>query len=180
MIAAAVDHRVKAVISTVPFTSGESYAGAMPKEQLDYIYANRTHNVPSEYIPLFHESAEDVGKESPHKPVLSTMDAYEYSLEAKERARGAKWENKISIQTMYHMLKNEPINFVHRIAPRPLLFVVAKKDTTLNPEDQMKTYERAGEGKELLELDGGHFDAYRGEGFKTNIKAQVEFLKKHL
>lgn len=173
---------MKAVISQVPFTSGEAFVGGLPKEQLDKIYANRTHNVASEYLPLFYSSREEIGVDTAHKPILATEDAYDYSLEAVKRAQaeGAKWENRVSVQTLYHMLKNEPINFIHRIAPRPLLYVIATKDTILRPDLQRKAYDKAGEGKQLLELDAGHFDAYRGPAFETNVKAQVKFLEAHL
>jgi uncharacterized protein len=181
IIASAVDHRVKAVVSQVPFTSGEEYTEVI-KGIRDYMYTNRTHGVASEYIPLFCSSLEEVHSDSQPRPILHAEDAYEYSLKAAERAKagGAKWENKISVQTMYHMLKNEPVQYIHRIAPRPLLIVVGLKDSVLSPEGQIAAFKKAGEGAELAEFDIGHFDAYIGEGFKRNVARQLEFWKKHL
>jgi uncharacterized protein len=173
---------VKAVISQVPFTSGEAIFSHFPEGVVDAYFANRAHCVDPEYVPLFASSLEQARAEGGPKPILGTEDAFEYWVEAKARSdrAGAEWENKISLQTFYHMAKNEAGNFIHRIAPRPLLYVVAMTDSLLSPEQQLAVYAKGGDGKELLKLEGGHFDAYRGRGFEVNIKRQVEFLKRHL
>ena len=85
-----------------------------------------------------------------------------------------------SFISYYHLIKHEPGNFIHRIAPRPFLMVIASKDSVLPPEFGITAFAKAGEGKEVVELDCGHFDAYHGESFETNVMTQIEFLRKHM
>jgi fermentation-respiration switch protein FrsA (DUF1100 family) len=181
LIAAAVDPRVKAVISQVPFTSGGAFYNHFPKELVDSIYANRVFAAPSEYTRVFAETLEEV-KTDGHKLLLGTEESALYYQVAskKQLAPGVEWKNEITLQTFYHLIKNEPGNFIQRIAPRPLLMVIATKDSLLPPALARATFEKAGEGKELLELECGHFDAYHGEMFEINIKGQIEFLRKHM
>jgi hypothetical protein len=181
VIAAAIDHRVKAVISQVAFVSGESMASNFSDELKDAIYANRVHGATPKYVPLFVDSLEVAQSDAKGKPMLGTEDSFHYfeKISAKNKTHQTRWENEVSLQSFYHMLKNEPLNYVHRIAPRPFLMVIAKDDALLNPRLNFEMFDRAGEGKELLILEGGHFDAYYGDAFERNVNRQIEFLKKH-
>lgn len=69
-----------------------------------------------------------------------------------------------------------PVQWVDRIAPRPLLLLHGDADDTVNPDDVHTLFERAGEGKELQVLSGvGH--RFRQE--KTAVATALEWLKKN-
>jgi fermentation-respiration switch protein FrsA (DUF1100 family) len=51
----------------------------------------------------------------------------------------------------------KPIEYVNRISPRPLLIVHGTQDDVVDPSSAWALYERAGEPKEILIVDGaGH------------------------
>lgn len=60
----------------------------------------------------------------------------------------------------------------------PLFLVVADADTIAPPSAVRRVARTAGGGVEVLELDCGHFDVYRGPEFEISIAAQVQFLQK--
>lgn len=180
LTATALDPRVKAVISQVPFVSGESAQLTAPKEAVLAIYANRDYAVPVEYTRLWSETVEQA-RTSDHKVILGTEESAEFfqDVSKKKLPPGVEWENKITLQTYYHMFKHEPIQYIHRISPRPMLMVVALKDSIIPPEVAMNAFNKAGDGKELVELDCGQFEPYQGEFFNRNVQVQIEFLRKH-
>lgn len=180
LTATALDPRVKAVISQVPFLSGEGAQLAAPKEAVLSVYANRDHSIPVQYTRLWSETVEEA-RNSDHKAILGTEESAQFyqTVSKKELPSDVQWENKISIQTYYHMFKHEPIQYIHRISPRPMLMVVAMKDSIIPPEVALKAFDKAGDGKELIKFDCGHFEPYQGEFFNRNIQVQIDFLKKH-
>lgn len=180
LTAAALDPRVKAVISQVPFVSGESAQLAAPRETVVAVYAKRNYSVPTEYTRLWSETVEEA-RNSDHKTILGTEESAEFYqvVSKKKLPPGVKWENKITVQTYYHMFKHEPIQYIHRISPRPMLMVVAMKDSIIPPEVALKAFDKAGDGKELVKFDCGHFDPYQGVFFDRNVQSQIDFLKRH-
>lgn len=74
-----------------------------------------------------------------------------------------------------------PFNRPVTAAPKlhcPLFLVVADADTIAPPSAVRRVARTAGGGVEVLELDCGHFDIYRGAEFEVSVAAQVEFLQK--
>ena len=181
LIAAAVDFRIKAVISQVPFISGEGFLRNFPKELVDAMYTNRVHGVAPEYTRLYAQTTEEAIANG-HNLILGTKESAAYWQETskKELAPGVEWKNQVTLQSLYHLVKHEPGAFIHRIAPRPLLMAIASNDSILPAAEARAAFEKAGEGKEVVEFECGHFDAYRGEMFKKNVKTQVEFLQRHM
>jgi len=178
--AAAVDHRIRAVVAQVPFVSGAlqsaSFAPIIPG-----LFANRLAikaGNSSAKIPIIASSLEEA-QSGQSRAVLGQADAYEFMTKAVKQ--GGNWENHVTLQTMFHLLSFEPQATIHRIAPTPLLMVVADSDTCIPTADQLATYQKALEPKELHVLRNvGHFDVYDGPGFENNVKVQIDFLKKNL
>lgn len=54
----------------------------------------------------------------------------------------------------------EPVAYLHRIAPRPLMFIAAEGDTLMPIEASRETFPRAGEPKQFVSLPCGHFAPY--------------------
>ncbi len=72
----------------------------------------------------------------------------------------------------------EPQALIEKIAPVRLLMTIATKDEIAPADLAFDAYARAREPKELILLDCGHFDPYKGEHMAKNIEAQVTYLKK--
>ena len=82
------------------------------------------------------------------------------------------------MQSLFYMQSHEPIAYVHRISPRPLLMVVGEHDECIPTNLQLKMFARAQEPKQVHVIrDAGHFDLYYGEKFEENIRVQLEFLR---
>lgn len=179
--ASAVDRRVKAVIAQVPFVSGNSNApGIMPA--MGAIMADRARIATGQagelttVVPETREEAEAGGSLS----ILPTPDAYDFFVHS-PLPEGVTWENKITLQSLFKLLKNEPRAYVPRISPTPLLMVVAELDLAVHVPTQLAVFGEAGEPKELLFMPKtGHFDVYSGPAFEVNIEKQLEFLKQWL
>jgi fermentation-respiration switch protein FrsA (DUF1100 family) len=84
----------------------------------------------------------------------------------------------VTPQTLLDVLAFEPLAFMHRIAPTPLLLVCAENDMCAPTLTQLKAHALAHEPKKLAILKGaGHFDPYHGKVFEENFKEQLVFLK---
>ena len=74
----------------------------------------------------------------------------------------------------------EPGDHISRIAPTPLLMIVAANDAVAPFELALDAYERAREPKQILVAPGGHFDLYAGTGFDECASAALDHFRRHL
>ncbi|EXJ79666.1 hypothetical protein A1O3_07946 [Capronia epimyces CBS 606.96] len=179
--AAAVDRRIKAVIAQVPFVSGNSNAATL-LPLMPTILADRADiaaGKPGQITQVVASSLAEA-KAGNSNSILPEPDAYQFFVE-NPLPNGIVWENKITLQSLFKLLKNEPRAYIRRIAPTPLLMVVAEDDTAVHVPTQLAVFGEAGEPKELLFLPKtGHFEPYSGPAFEVNIERQLAFLKTHL
>jgi fermentation-respiration switch protein FrsA (DUF1100 family) len=89
------------------------------------------------------------------------------------------WDNRMTVRSVRAAKIYEPGAWVTRISPTPLLMVVALHDTLTVTDLALAAYERALEPKQLVMINGGHFDAYLNE-FNAASSAAVNWFKKHL
>jgi fermentation-respiration switch protein FrsA (DUF1100 family) len=73
----------------------------------------------------------------------------------------------------------EPGVWISRVAPTPLLLVVARDDRLTVTDLALAAYERALEPKELALIPGGHFDPYISQ-FDKAASAATAWFQKHL
>jgi fermentation-respiration switch protein FrsA (DUF1100 family) len=176
----AVDRRVKAVIAQVPFVAGSSIPALL--ELMPLILADRariSNGEAGEIITVVAGSI-DEAVAGTSSSVLPAADAYNFFVKS-NTGTTARWENKITLQSLFKLMKNEPIAYIHRISPTPLFMAIAEDDTAVYVPTQMEAFEKAREPKELLFLPKtGHFEPYSSPVFEVNIAAQIEFLRVHL
>lgn len=67
-----------------------------------------------------------------------------------------------------------PVNYISRIAPRPLLLVHGNQDDMVPVTDAYKLYEKAGEPKQLIIVDGA---GHRLRQHKRAMAIAIDFLK---
>lgn len=178
IMAGAVDPRVKAVVTQVPSVTGSTTRKRLPAEVLDRIYADRGATTTSNptYIPVWPESLEQA-RTPGNGVLLGTEECWDHHQVVQRF--GHEKENKITLQSMFHAIRSEPRAFICSISPRPLFMAVGAKDSILSPQLQLEAFDQAGEPKQFLELDCGHFGAYRSH-FEENVSAQIRFLEKYL
>ena len=176
----AVDPRVKLVVVQVPLISGYVPRMCMPPDLLAKIFSDRgaTNAQNPTYVPIWPETL-DEAKQFPNNPaIMGTVDSYEFSRTVE--AMGQRKENKITLQTLFHLIRAEPSAYTPQISEKPFFMAVALRDSLIDSKRQQEAFEQAGEPKELLALDCGHFDVYDGKFGEESINAQIAFLKKYL
>ena len=180
LVVAAIDRRVRCVVSQVPLVSGienarrliraDAFAGL--RAAFDADRAARYAGKEPEMIPVVFE-------DDPASPAaLPTADSSAFFLRFAERA--PLWRNEVTLRSVEMFTEYEPGDYLPRISPTPLLMVVAAGDHLTVSDLTTAAFERAREPKQLLVLPGGHFDAYTGTAFETSSSVQRDFLVQHL
>ncbi|KAH8801445.1 Alpha/Beta hydrolase protein [Xylogone sp. PMI_703] len=180
MSAAAIDHRVKAVVVQVPFVSGELLLGGNT-QFLQACFQDRAHIRAGHDFPVTRviASSFEEAEEGNAEVILPDTFAYHHFLES--ATRGGDWENKLTTMTLLRMLRFEPMSFIHRISPTPLLMVLGDHDVSVPTSHQLQAFTSAREPKQLHIIQGcGHFEPYRGKAFQENTEVQIKFLKQNL
>jgi fermentation-respiration switch protein FrsA (DUF1100 family) len=78
------------------------------------------------------------------------------------------------------ILEHAAGRFIDLVAPRPLLMILARNDAIVPPDSNRKAFGRAGEPKRLLEIEGGHYTVYSGQGADEAGQAATEWFTTHL
>jgi uncharacterized protein len=173
LMAGALDPRVAAVVSQAPFVAGWDLL-AQREDVDDFVAAlfaereARSGGAPPTLIPVVAEGEELCA--------LPGEDGYSWFTST----GGPTWRNEVTLSSFELVRAYEPGWWVHRIAPRPLLMIVADEDVVTPTEHALAVFTRAAEPKELLRVAGGHFDVYSGTGFEQSIAATLAFLSRSL
>ena len=186
-IAAGDDPYIKAVILVMPFFSGAFDATNWPAGLLQRAYAEREQLVRApaaemQYIQVWNNSdAEAAGERG--DILLHGKVPWEFSRDARQLSdqAGTPWENWLALQSLYHISKVEPQDHIHKIAPRPMLYLAATVDQISGPLELMRAaFENAKEPKLFEQLQSDHLSNYKADAFEANVKLQIEFLQKNL
>jgi fermentation-respiration switch protein FrsA (DUF1100 family) len=134
----------------------------------------------AEYVPLF--AAE--GAEDADGTVIGGQQAYDFSVACRERsdAVGVTWDNRITLQSLYHIARWEPTREVSNI-PREVkvLYIVGKRDKFIPIEVQERVFGLLEvEKKDFLVLDCEHLETYMGEMGEDNARQQAEWLRQNV
>lgn len=176
---AAVDPRVKAVVANVPFAatgpidSDGADERARRFEAIADVLEARTpppSDPPFGPMPVVRKPGSDVAG------FLDQPESAEWFL---ANGPGTGWENRVTVQFSADP-PFDPGSCIERVAPTPLLMVVASGDRTAPVEMALGAFAAAGEPKQLEVLDGHHFTGYQGEGLERAIDVTRRFLVEHL
>ena len=176
---AAIDSRVKAAVSQVPLVSGYENIRSLVRADLiggfqDMFDADREARFRGEAPAMVPAVNED-----PLGPAaMPTPDSYRWFTETHE-LRAPAWRNEITLRSVEMLREYEPDSYVHRIAPTPLLVLIAENDVLTPTELALATYQKAREPKKLVMLPGGHFDAYV-KGFEQSMVPARDWFLEHL
>ena len=160
LVVAAIDRRVKAVVSQVPLISGHDNLRALVRadfiaglrEQFEADRLARFNGEPPVIVPVVDED--------PLAPsALPTADSWQWFTET-GKTRAPAWLNEVTLRSVEMFTEYEPVTYLPYISPTPLLLAVAEGDHLVPVELAIAAYEKAHQPKELVILPGGHFDAY--------------------
>lgn len=179
LVVAAIDRRVKCVVSQVPAISGsQGFRRLVRADVIDALeaqfHADRANRAAGGAAAMLPVVAHDPTAPS----ALPTADSYKWFTETAE-ARAPSWRNEVTLRTLEYGFGYEPGAYVGLISPTPLLLIVAVKDHLAVSDLAIAAYERAHEPKRLVLLPGGHFEPYV-EAFEPSCESARDWFRAHL
>jgi dienelactone hydrolase len=179
LVVAAIDRRVKCVVSQAPFVSGHETFRAFVRT--DFI-AGVQAQFNADRDARFRGEAPamvPVVDENPLAPsAVPTSDAYKWFTETQE-SRAPSWRNETTLRSVEMNSEYEPGAYLPWISPTPLLMCVAQNDVLAPTDIAIRGYATAKEPKKLVIMPGGHFDAY-ADGFDVAASAATQWFTQHL
>lgn len=163
---AALDRRVKAVVSQVPFTHGQrTFESWVPEKARARLMQRFMDDRIARY-----------GGAEP-ETVPSALEGTETAEWVSETDVEGRYVNALTLRSLEMLREYEPHSFVSRIAPTPMLMVVADMDTQTPTAGQVETFQMAGEPKQLLRLPCRHYDPYSSNKEAAMTAARDWFTK---
>jgi uncharacterized protein len=206
-IAFADDSRVKTAILNMPLISGRQQAMS---QQLEHLLSEAiqererqvlTRNRPPTYLPVWDSSptqaAAAAGEAARHPPslledpeivgrfpIFHGEQHYRFISEAIARsaAAGTRWENKVTLQSFYHISRVEPQDWLVKVkAPRTFLYIAAPREAGcgMTKEFHRQVFERVGNEAARFVVAKSFFDCYAARD-KEVLQAQLDFLRENL
>lgn len=180
LLVAAIDRRVKAVVSQVPGVSGSGMlTRAVRPDFVPHVRALMDGDRMNRFAQGDPAMLPAVTPDPTAQAVMPSTDAYEwFTKTAADRA--PNWRNELTARSLEMATEYEPGSYISRIAPTPLLMIVAADDVVAPYQLALDAFEEAREPKEIRVIPGGHFDAYQGRGFDECASAARAHFTRHL
>lgn len=164
----ALDRRVRCAVSQVPLISGsrtfEAWVPAAKREKfLSRLDADRDSRYRGE-APSTSPAA---------LPNSETEEWVQHSDTT------GSYCNELTIRSFDLLRTYEPVSFVDRIAPTPLMMIVAEQDVQTPTQWQLDAYDRLGDPKRLLSLDCRHYDVYM-KNLPEAAAGALDWYREHL
>ena len=175
---AALDRRVKCVVSQVPYLHGlETMEQVLPLDGFKDFYrmidAERRSLAagnPPNTVPVYTDD--------PSKPETSA-GRLTHAFFSTYLSKGVAWANKFTIRSLEMRLEYDAVSFIDRISPTPLMMIVANDDNITPTDIALRAYERAHPPKKLVMIEGHHYRAYL-DAFDESSQAAREWFAEHL
>ncbi|HYZ24128.1 MAG TPA: alpha/beta fold hydrolase [Rhodopila sp.] len=171
---AAVDPRVKAVVSVVGIGNGRRWMRSVRR--------------PDEFADLLDLAEEDRIRRvtTGTSRLADRNDILLPDRQSAELAAAARRDNPAAVSEIPLEFIDDTLGFhpewvVDKIAPRPVLFITCDDDRLVPPEESESLYAKAGDPKKLIILKGwGHYEVYTGEAFRQVITPTVAWYQQYL
>jgi uncharacterized protein len=183
--AAALDSRIKAVITQVPALSGaidaEIYpSGLLDKAQCAVAKYTREQSAEPDYIPVFPSSDEEV-QSDPRSAIIGGEGGFWFYNFIQSLAGGVEleWENKVTLQSAYNNFKHEFRAYLPRIRSKPILYV-SSSGSSFPAKPHQEAFKTIVGTKEFIKIEPFDFASYVLGTGAQNVKLEVEFLRRVL
>jgi len=171
---AAIDQRVKCVVSVVGVGNGQRWMRSVrhPDEWVDMLERSEGDRV--------HRTLTGESKRANRSEIL-LPDRQSAAL-----AAAARKGNPNAIDTLPLEFIDETLQFhaewvVDKIAPRPVLFITTDDDRLVPPEESESLYAKAGEPKKLITLKGyGHYEVYVEPAFSEVMGPTMDWFETYM
>jgi uncharacterized protein len=177
---AALDRRVKAVVSQVPFMIGwRNIQQFMPVTQiqgfhrmLDEDRAQRVLGKPSAYMKMCSLD--------PNEPHLFPGEAtYNYIHQFLDADPKCTWQNRVTLRSIEYMLEYDVSGYMIRLGVTPLLMIVSRFDTTTPTDIALDCFDLVKGPKKLFVVEADHYAAYT-DAFDETSAAARDWFAEHL
>jgi pimeloyl-ACP methyl ester carboxylesterase len=171
--AAAVDSRPQVIVSSVSVGNGRRWLRGLRRywewtaflKRLEEDRTRRVQTGESQVISPYEIMVLYPATEAAHK----------------ERERQGIVAADVVLESAEAIIEYAPEEVVHRLAPRPVLFIHCADDVLVPPDESIAMYEHAGEPKKLVLLPGrSHYDVYSGQGFVEVMAHATAWFSKYL
>lgn len=180
IVVAAIDRRVKCVVSQVPLISGyRNILRLVRNDLVAQVRAQLDADRDARYAGKPPGITAVVSADPAAPAALPTEDSYKWFTET-GATRAPAWKNEVTLRTLEMLMEYEPGTYIERVSPTPLLMIVAAGDHLAVADEAFAAFNRALEPKRLFILPGGHFDAYVGPGFEMASGAAKDWFVEHL
>ena len=167
--------------SQVPFVSGDKVRQGLGEQKILFVLHGRArlaNGESSTMVPVVSDSMAEV-EEGTSQAILASPGVFPFLAELDRRH--VKLERYATLQSLFCMQRHEPMTFINRIAPKPLLMVIGEDDLCIPTSLQLGMFKKAQEPKRLHVIRGtGLFGPYYGNDFEENIREQLKFLGESL
>lgn len=111
--------------------------------------------------------------------VLATPDSWAWFTETAKSA--PNWKNEVTVESVARLVEYAPKNFIHLIAPKPLLIQAGVNDSIIPIAQVREAFAHAGKPKKLDEFECGHFDFYEpGPWHDRAVDGAITWFRKYL
>ena len=171
---AAIDQRVQCVVSVVGVGHGQRWMRSVRR--------------PDEWVDLQERSKNDRVQrtmsgesERADRSEILLPDRQSAALAAAARKNNPNAINTLPLDYIDETLQFHAEWVVDKIAPRPVLFITTDDDRLVPPEESESLYEKAGEPKKLITLQGyGHYEVYVEPAFSEVMTPTVEWFQSYM
>lgn len=164
----ALDRRVRCAVAQVPLISGSRTFDAW---------------VPADKRAQFRArlDADRDGRRCGEPPATSPAALPDSETEqwVRHSDLNGRYRNELTLRSFDLLRTYEPLAFVERIAPTPLMMIVAANDTQTPTKWQLEAFARIGQPKRLLEIDCRHYDVYM-ERLDEAAAGALAWYREHL
>lgn len=180
LVIGAIDRRIKCVVAQVPTISGyqQSLRRVRPS---DILAVRRNYEQDRRNRYRGEEPAlRAIVAQNPGDACINVGDdAREFYLRIEGSISSDIWNNYVTLRSTEMSSEYEPGIYISRIAPTPLLLIVADQDDVTPTDLALDAYRMALEPKRIEIIDGGHFSPYQ-ENFEQASSAAKHWFTRFL
>ena len=181
IVVAAIDRRVKCVVSQVPYLGGFENSRRLVtplalvglRQAFDADRLARYKGASPQCLPVVPTEPHGTMAILPHEPARQFFEAM--------RDRAPTWKNEATLRSAEYFIEYDPSPSIGQIAPTPLLLVVTDHDTIVPTDIALRIFnQQALEPKKVVIVPGEHFDIYTGRGFALSSQAELAWFRQWL
>ena len=177
IIAAALDRRIKCVVSQVPYldalATNDLIMPLTGMADLQTMLDRERQALAAGAAPTRVPVCTDDPK---LPPSASGRRSWAYFNHYVANGR-AVWDNRITVRSLEYRLDYNAVSVIERVAPTPLLMIVASEDDITPTRIALAAYSRAHDPKRLLLIPGHHYRPYIDEFTQSSAAARDWFVQ---